>query len=382
MMNRIYIAVVCMTTLMLSGCAFNNTGGGNTAPPNTGVNTFKKQVARAWHVGSFTVSTQLLPRFYNPNRSPHFVVLEPSALYYVPESTPTEVVAQSLSNGQTKVVASVDCVANWQGLPIEVHSAGYSYLLVQCGSPSGKLQGILVDATTGTTWTLWTNGQAGSDGTLDGEAVVSAGWVYFETSTTKFGPVNVKSAMELATGLTKPVPFPLNAAQAWDTLLAPDGTLYATWGGYKGQDLTSVDLYRVTGLNTTLVAHLPGGAGFAGPLSIGANGTIWVTKPGGTLTPNAGSMTIRVWDPTHPPVPPKSEVLLAGTGYVAFLGPPPSPGAEGPVQVTLATSGEAKTIVVGKANVSSIYMQPDGPLVGVIFRAPHGRWQVLTVSGG
>lgn len=364
------LAVVLYLTV---GCGAQPSSQGS--PKDTGTTTVKYRFPRRWHVGNFTVSTYLLPKFYDPNASFNFMDLEPSALYYVSESTPTELVARSLFNGRTHVVARIDCATTWRGLPTEVYRAtSYPYVLVQCGSPPGgmMLQGILVDVTTGATWTLWTGGGETEDLTPDGRAVVSAGWVYFVEG----GPPGAQGAMDLATGDTKPLPFPLNSS-GWNTFVAPDGTLYDEW--FKKQDLTSIDLYRVTGLTATLVAHLPGG-GAGTLLSIDANGTIWVNRPGGSLTPNAGAMSIRVWHPTYPPVPPKSKILFSGTGYVVSL------GAAGTVQVTLATSGGVKTISVGNAfDASDTYFVQYGPGPipgGLIFPAPQGRWQILTVSGG
>lgn len=366
------------------GCGAAN----STAPKTTmgkGVTNVKKRIARTWHVGGFTVATHLLPTFYDPNGSWNFVDLEPSAVYYVPEATPTELLGQSLSSGQTHVVARVDCAATWQGLQTEVRPAGGSNVLVQCGSPpSGKLlQGILVDVTTGAAWTLWTNGQVGSDGAMSGEAVVSRGWVYFETFTLPGGRGLEREAMNLATRETWAVPFPLSAGQVWTPARAPDGTLYATWGGWwNGQELTPIDIYRVVGTQATLVAHLPGGGPPPEGLSIGTGGTIWVTKPGGSLTPDAGPMTIKGWDAT--PAPPNSTVLWAGVGngYTLSLGAKPSPGIAGPVQVTLDTPQGPKTIVVGEAAENDTHLVPDGASSAVVFPAPQGGWQVVTVSGG
>lgn len=117
-------------------------------------------------------------------------------------------------------------------------------------------------------------------------------------------------------------------------------------------------------------------------LTIDANGTIWVPRQGGTLTPDAGAMTIRVAHPT--PAPPKSKVLLAGIEYVVSLGTPPSAYAQSPVQVTVATPHGTKTVVVGSAPaVQDDYgVMPYGNSEVVFFPAPNGRWQIVTVSKG
>jgi|GEM_PF-4724092 len=350
-----------------------------TFGPSRGTSGTTKRTSfhQVWHVGNLTVSTQLLPKFYDPHVSFNFMALEPSAVYYVSKSKPTELVAQSLSNGQTHVIANVDCLAAWQGVPTEVGDAGGTgtYFLVQCGNLNGKLSGILVDAKTGHTWTLWTDGQGGADGTIDGGAVVSKGWVYFETTTTEWGPIDLQRAMDLATGGIEPLPVPL---KGFDPYLAPDGTLYALSFAEKGTQVnqTPVAVYRVTGLKTTLVAHLP-----ALPLGIGGDGSIWVSESGGTLTPNAGDMTIRVWNPG---IHNTSAVRVIGTGpgYIISLGPTSSLGANGPVRVTVATAGGWKTITVGEGNDGDTVPVSIGPYLGAVFLGPQGRAQMLTVSGG
>lgn len=357
-MNRIFTAIVCMTSFMLSGCAFNNSGSGHTAPPNTGVNSLQKQVARTWKVGSFTVSTRLLPTIYNP-QDPGWQSFGVGhlGLYYVPKSTPNDLVEKA--NGRTQVVAKLSCATEGQ-----VSIVGSHYLFVQCTAPDGTPEGILADAKTGVTWTLWRGGSVPI-----GTALVAGGWAYFSAVTCEDCSLLAQGAVNLETGARGPLPAVMSAS--WGLVVSTDGTLYVE-KFTRSDTMTRNDLYRIDGLTATLVAHLP-----SPPSGIDANGTIWVSENGGSLTPNAGSMTIRVWNPTiH-----ATKVLTGGPGYVIYLGPTPSLGANEPIRVTLATShGSKRTITVGEGNVSDTYVYYTQ--AGLVFPAPYGRWQVVTVSGG
>ncbi len=352
-MKRI-IAAVCLATFMLSGCALNNTSGGNTAPPNKAGKAAPKQAARTWKVGGFIVSTHLLPKVYNP-RDPGWQSfgVGQSAIYYVPKSTPNKLVEKA--GGQTHVVTNLSCATEGY-----VSRVGGPYLFVECSAPDGKPQGILADAKTGATWTLWQGGSVPI-----GTTYVSRGWAYFFAVTCEDCSLLATGAINLEAGVRKPLPSIMSDG-GWGPLFAPDGTLYVQ--KLKDQSLVPpTDLYRMDGLTATLVAHLPSPAS-----GIDANGTIWVSKKGGSLTPNAGSMAIRAWKPAIK----ASKVLTTGPGYVVYLGPTPALGANGPIRVTLAASGGSETITVGEGNVGTTFTLPDGRLV---FPAPHGRWQVVTV---
>ena len=380
-MKRTMIVLLSATTLVLSGCASHSVIG-NSAPPTTQSRTAKKQVATTWHVGQFTISTHLLPRLYDPHVSWNYdMALTRSALYYVPKSTPTELLVESLPSGHTHVVTKLDC-ENVQSQTM-VGTVNSSYLLVNCEPPNGKLQqGILVDITTGAKWTLWTHGYGNSDGTYFWRVWVYGGWAYYEAYTVGWGQGLVQRAMNLATGTAKSAPYPFGQYLA--AYRAPDGTLY----GMKWSGSSSVDLYRLNGpYKSTLVAEkLPvdGGNGISSMLTIDANGTIWVPRPGGTLTPSAGAMTIRVVKPT--PAPPKSKVLTDGIGYVVSLGTAPPAYGGSPVQVTVATSDGTTTVVVGRTPTlpEDYGVMPYGVSVPfsevVFFPASNGRWQIVTVS--
>ena len=319
--------------------------------------------------------------------------LTPSALYYVPKSPPPELVEQLLPSGKMHVITVLDCTnaSDPGGSLSAVYGTGNpSYLLVQCYPPnSSSQQGILVDVKTGARWTLWTDGQESADGWYGGGAWVYGGWVYFTTYTVPYGHGLVQRAMNLATGATKPAASPL--AQYVASYRAPDGTLYGMkWSSPASED--SVDLYRLYGpFESTLIAkNLPvdSGQGILSMLTIDANGTIWVPRQGGTLTPSAGAMTIRLAKPT--PAPPKSKVIMTGIGYVVCLGSLPNPYAESPIQVTVATPHGTKTITVGHTpdvqdDFGAVpYTLNGNPQVtlAVYFPAPVGRWQIVTVSRG
>jgi hypothetical protein len=356
-MNRIVIAVACTTTLMLSGCAFNHAGNGKSAPPTAGVTVSKNKLPSMRKVGSFIVSARLLPKVYNP-RNPGWQSfgVGRSALYYVPKSAPTELVEKA--NGETQVVAKLSCATEGY-----VSDVGDPYLFVACNAPGGKPEGILADAKTGSTWTLWQGGSVPI-----GTTYVGGGWAYFWAIAYEDGPVFAQGSVNLETGARAPLPYIMQEVRGpW---FAANGAVYGEkFKQYPAGPSTPADLYRMDGLTAMLIAHLP-----SPPSGIDSNGTIWVSEKGGSLTPNAGSMTIRVWNPViH-----ASEVISKGPGYVIYRGPVPSLGADGPIRVTLAVPGGLRTITVGEGNVGDTFVVPNA----LVLPAPHGRWQVVSVSKG
>lgn len=334
----------------------NRGSAGRESPRGEGARTATHGPLRTWRIGGVTVSTRVLPATYDANVSSWPV--GPSAIYYVKRSSPTKLMARSLSTGKTDVTATIPCTL-WSGLGPGVTMVPYPYLLVECGvPPSGSLsQGILVDVRSGRTWTLWTGGGMTEDGTYDGEAIVAGGWVYFDWIDPGGGP---SGAMDLTTGVTKPLPSLL--ARGFGPSVVAGGVLYVGLGP------KSIDLYRVIGFTSTLVAHLP-----VFPWGIDARGVIWEPKPGGSLTPGAGAMSIRVWNPGVP----AKEVLATGPGYVV-LGVATPYEADGLIRVTVATAGASGTVTIGKGNVGNTIEVPGG----LLFRNSNGRWELLTVSDG
>lgn len=310
-----------------------------------------------------------------------------------------ELVAQPLASGESHVVAKVNCinisVGNSPTAPpaVQVVDSSYSpYVLVTCQPNDKWIQGILVETNTGAQWTLPVHEiLAGLNGFPFFYAGVYNGWAYYQTTTTGSANGLVQGAINLATGATEPAPsLPFQHYDCGGPVYrGPDGTLYAA----KESGPSSVDLYRFPNdndpFNSTLIAeNLPvdlGGYCFA-ELTIDPNGTIWVPRPGGTLTANAGSMSIRVAPAVS--APPKSKVLLTGVGYVISLGNPPSADDESPVQVTVTTTDGTKTITVGAApdvlnDFGTIpYLSPGPDSQVVFFPAPNGLWQIVTVSRG
>ncbi len=340
-------AAAVLVVLLLAGAPLLHSLGHQPSPT-----TRNKHSTQVWKVGSFTVSTHLLPKVYNP-RDPGWQSfgVGQSAIYYVPKSTPNDLVQNS--NGHTEVVANLPCATQGQVSPV-----GGQYLFVECVASGGKPEGILADPKTGATWTLWTGGSVPIATTY-----VSQGWAYFFASAYENGPLFAQGSVNLQTGVRGRLPSVMSDG-GWGPLFSPDGTLYVQ--KYNYPSLAPTDLYRIDGLTATLVAHLPSLSS-----GIDANGAIWVSKKGGSLTPNAGAMTIRVWNSGINHSSPSINVLSTGPGYVIYV-------ENSSIRLKLATPGGSKTITVGEGDAGDVFTMPHG----FVFPAPHGRWQVLTVSGG
>lgn len=320
-----------------------------------------------WKIGPYTVAIWRLPTVdADPLHSWQFFAVEGPVTYYAPESNPSELLAATTS-GTTKVASlSCDQHPGPHTTPPDVTPTGGPFLAVQCKSQvSGAWQGILVDTSTGQTWTLWRGGSVPIPVTF-----TSPGWAYFIVANCEACSTYTQGTLDLVTGGTGPLPRPMLDPNA--PLSTPSGKIYffvpSTDGG-PGEgpgNLGPGSLYRVDGPSSTQVATLP-----ELPWGIDDGGAIWEPEPGGTVVAASG-MNIQVWNPRVE----VSRELTTGPGYEFFLGPGQI-GGDAALQVSVASGVGQATVTLGTGSVLDTIATTDG----VIFRDGAGGWFVATVRG-